>query len=287
MYLNTQVDDMHLDTELYSPSGSVFRIRTSDLNAHKTWQTNINTRLNTGSNYFVEIGHNGNGDIDVATDTSQGQTACTPPYAVDYDSPPDTPLEFQKPLGTGTDLWPPEFNNYTWSLTCAKLDSIATWFYNNPSTFAALSHTFTHEELNNATYHDASREIYFNIAWLKQIGLWTSNKFSTTGLIPPAITGLHNGDAIKAWMDNGIKYVVGDNTRPVLRHPVRKNSIATASFSADPQIRQIHFILLSPMLLTTAMLALLLFLDGVKLNVFLSTSLLLTSIKSDHNLLQL
>ncbi|KAK7747390.1 hypothetical protein SLS53_001644 [Cytospora paraplurivora] len=218
LYLNTQVDDMHLETDIYYPSGNTFRIRTSDLNNIAAWQTDINTRLPTGSNYFVEIGHNGNGDIDNATDQTAGQTVCSPAYAVDYTSPPDTALEFQKPLGTGTDLWAAEFVNYTWSLACAELDPVASWFNQNPNIFAAVSHTFSHEELNNATYHDADREIYFNIAWLKQIGLWYGDKFSPNGIIPPAITGLHNGDAIRAWTDNGIKFVVGDNTRPVLRN---------------------------------------------------------------------
>ena len=31
-------------------------------------------------------------------------------------------------------------------------------------------------------------------------------------------TGLHNGDAIRAWMTNGITSAVGDNSRPVLRN---------------------------------------------------------------------
>lgn len=218
VWLNTQVDDMQLSTAMYLPNGTTFRIRTSDLDTIAKWQSDINTRLPSGSNYFVEIGHNGNGDIDNATSLAAGATTCTPAYAVNYDSPPDTALEFMKPLGTGTDLWPAEFVNYTWSLPCAKLDSIASWFIANPNTFAALSHTFSHEELNNATYHDASREIYFNQAWLKQVGLDVSNKFSASGIIPPAITGMHNGDAMQAWWDNGIRYVVGDNTRPVLRN---------------------------------------------------------------------
>lgn len=218
LYLNTQVDDMHLETDMYYPNTSTFRIRTSDLDTLASWQTNINTRLPSGSNYFVEIGHNGNGDIDNATDQTAGQTLCSPNVAVDYNSPPDTALEFQKPLGTGTDLWGSEWTTYNWTLACAKVDTVASWFNANPNTFAGISHTFSHEELNNATYNDAAREIQFNIAWLKQIGLWTSNKFSQSGLIPPAITGMHNGDAIKAWMDNGIKFVVGDNTRPVLRN---------------------------------------------------------------------
>jgi hypothetical protein len=211
---------MHLESDLYQPNGSTFRIRASDLTAHKTWVSNINTRLPAGSNYVPEIGHNGNGDIEYSTNLN-GINGCNPDFAVEYDSPPDTPLEFQKPLGTGTNLWDPQWVTYGWTSTCALKDPIATWFStaSNRDTFAHVSHTFTHEELNNATYHDASLEIQFNIAWLKQIGIWNGNKFSSTGLIPPAITGLHNGDAIKAWMDNGIKYVVGDNTRPVLRNP--------------------------------------------------------------------
>ncbi|KAK3349655.1 hypothetical protein B0T25DRAFT_247462 [Lasiosphaeria hispida] len=218
IYLHTQVDDMHLETDMYFPQGTTFRIRTSDLEAHKSWQADINSRLPPGSNYVIEIGHNGNGDIEEATSLASSAAVCNPNYAVEYDPPPDTPLEFQKPLGTGTDLWPPEFTNYTWSPECAKLDGVATWFSNNPSTFSAVSHTFTHEELNNATYYDAAREVDFNTAWLKQIGLWDGSRFSPSGLIPPAITGLHNGDAIRAWLDNGIRFVVGDNTRPVLRN---------------------------------------------------------------------
>jgi hypothetical protein len=76
----------------------------------------------------------------------------------------------------------------------------------------------SHAILTNATYSDASKEITFNQAWLKQVGLDTAKHWSPNGIIPPAITGLHNGDAIKAWLDNGIVNVVGDNTRPSLRN---------------------------------------------------------------------
>ncbi|KAK3384072.1 hypothetical protein B0T24DRAFT_72677 [Lasiosphaeria ovina] len=221
VYLNTQVDDMHLDTEIYSPPNTTFRIRTSDLDTHQAWQADINSRLPSGSNYIIEIGHNGNGAIEAATNLDSSVGVCTPDYAVEYNYPPDTPLEFQKPIGTGTDLWPAEFtvSGFSWSLACSKLDEIATWFNNNLDVFSAVSHTFTHEELNNATYRDANLEASYNVQWLKQIGLWTSARFSPTGLIPPSITGLHNGDAIRAWLDNGIVNAIGDNTRPVLRNP--------------------------------------------------------------------
>jgi hypothetical protein len=41
--------------------------------------------------------------------------------------------------------------------------------------------------------------------------------------IPPAITGLHNGDALRGFLDNGILCGVGDNTRPVLRNPTNQH----------------------------------------------------------------
>jgi hypothetical protein len=53
---------------------------------------------------------------------------------------------------------------------------------------------------------------------MAQTGINQATHFSPHGLIPPAITGLHNGDVIQAWMDKGIYYVVGDNTRPPLRN---------------------------------------------------------------------
>lgn len=224
VHLNTQVDDIHLNTDLYKPNGTSFKLRVGDLNAHVTWQKNLNARLPAGSDFWLEMGHNGNGDIIDAVDTPNGATLCKPAYAVDYPSPPDTALEFMKPAGTGTDLWPAEWTKYGWTQNCAKLNDLAAWFLTkaNLNSFAHVSHTFSHEELNNATYNDASREIAFNQAWLTQMGIDKATRFSPKGIIPPAITGLHNTDAIKAWTDNGIIYVVGDNTRPILRNQQSK-----------------------------------------------------------------
>lgn len=86
--------------------------------------------------------------------------------------------------------------------------------------FSHISHTFTHESLDNASYYDVVKEISWNQAWLAQIGLSNAQRFSGIGLIPPAITGLHNGDALRAWWNNGIRNVVGDNTRPALLNTV-------------------------------------------------------------------
>ena len=73
-----------------------------------------------------------------------------------------------------------------------------------------ISHTLTHLGLNNATYSDARKEIQFNQAWLQAIG-FTSGQFTANGLIPPAITGLHSGDVLRAWTNAGLRNCVGDS----------------------------------------------------------------------------
>jgi len=219
-YLSAQVDDMHLSTGIYYPSGPEFRTRPADIDAHVKWQIDLNSRLPTGSKFFLEIAHNGNGDIINATGQPISSDYCNPDEAVDYPYPPDTELEFKKPLGTGTNLWDPKWLSYNWTRECADLDPLAKWFTipENRDAFAHLSHTFSHEELNNATHHDATKEITFNQAWFKQMGIDQASHFSPHALVPPAITGLHNGDVIRAWMENGIFNVVGDNTRAPLKN---------------------------------------------------------------------
>ncbi|KAI9900083.1 hypothetical protein N3K66_004345 [Trichothecium roseum] len=220
VHLSPQIDDVQLSTGLYLPADVEFKSRTGDLEAHVTWQNDINGRLPSGSAFWLEMGHNGNGDIIAAVEEPGAEGTCKPDYAVDYPYPPDTELEFMKPIGTGEDRWPTEFEEYGWTKPCAQLDEFASWFLDqdNLNAFAHVSHTFTHLELNNATYHDASREIHFNQDWIAQMGIDKARRWSPKGLIPPAITGLHNGDVIRAWMDNGLAYVVGDNTRTPLKN---------------------------------------------------------------------
>jgi hypothetical protein len=217
-YFSTQVDDMFLETPLYRPDGQTYRCKPDDLSMHVDWQVDINSRMPKGSEYFLEIGHNGNGDIEAATDTTDGERLCNPKNGIEYPDQIDGPPDYTKPPGTGNDIWPTTPTKYQWSLDCAEIDELQNWFEDedNRDAFAHISHTFTHEDLTNATYADTSREITFNQAWLKQVGLYNAKRFSPNGIIPPAITGLHNADALKAWLDNGIVNVVGDNTRPLL-----------------------------------------------------------------------
>ena len=232
-HLNAQVDDVQLRTNMYYPDGASYKITTADLDAHITWMDDLNSRLPAGSKFKVELGHNGNGDIEVAA--TANSSACIPNYAVGYNRPATTDLEYQKPLGEGTDIWPTDLPTYPWSLICAQQDSFAKWF-STPSklnAFMHISHTFSHMELNSATYNDAKRDIEFNQAWMKQMGITEATSFSARGLIPPAITGMHNGDAIKAWIDSGLTSVVGDNTRPVLINSQNKYSPLTSTVDSN------------------------------------------------------
>ncbi|EDO01997.1 hypothetical protein SS1G_04473 [Sclerotinia sclerotiorum 1980 UF-70] len=219
--LPTQIDDMFLESDIYSPTGTTYRIGTDDLAQHITFMRTINSKLNAGSNWFIEVGHNGNGNIEKSDELNNGGKTCSP-GPIEYGEQIDTPLEWVKPLGTGTNIWPSTAGLYpNYSSTCMDKDPLLQWWTtpSNLNAYAHVSHTFTHEDQNNATYSDVYKEITWNQAWLAATGIANAEKFASTGLIPPAITGLHNGDALRAWSDNGITHVVGDNTRPALLNP--------------------------------------------------------------------
>ena len=231
---NTQIDDMFLITDVYKPAGTAFRVRAADMTAHASWVGTVNAKMNPGSFYVPEIGHNGNGNIEQSRTANNGERICTP-GPIYYPEILDTPLEFKKPLGSGTNMWPATPTAYSYSAQCVNLDPLKTWFSTtaNRDKFAHLSHTFTHMELNNATYSDATKEIKFNQAWLSAVGLAAGAYFSPKGLIPPAITGLHNGDVLKAWKDSGLTNCVGDNTRAPLRNTQNDMYPYITTFAAD------------------------------------------------------
>jgi hypothetical protein len=215
--LNTQVDDMFLETPMFD-SGENFRCSATDVAHHVTVMSGVNKRLNPGSNWVIEIGHNGNGNIEKA-DRSGSDKACSP-GPIEYPDQIDTPLEFAKPLGTGSSIWPSTASDYygNYTLECMQKDPLFVWWQKpaNLNAFAHISHTFSHEDQDNSTYFDVVREITWNKAWLDQSGISKATRFSSTGIIPPAITGMHNGDALRAWYEQGIVHVVGDNTRQPL-----------------------------------------------------------------------
>ncbi|KAH6678339.1 hypothetical protein B0J14DRAFT_320104 [Halenospora varia] len=215
--MTPQIDDMFLETPIYDNNKTNYRVITNDLDGHVEWIPTLTAKLNNGSDWFLEVGHNGNGNVEKSDQAHSSNTAFCTPGPIEYPDQVDTPLEFVKPLGTGTDLYPNNISstypNYT--SECTGYDTLLSWWKTtaNLNSFAHISHTFTHQDENNATYSDVYKEITWNRAWIEAVGISKAKKYSPNGIIPPAITGMHNGDAIRAWVDGGIKYVVGDNTR--------------------------------------------------------------------------
>ena len=218
------VDDLFLSTTTYK-SSRAFRVRPEDFAWMIDWTDELNQKLNVtnpGSNYFSEYGFNANGNLafSFGIASEKGMT-CAGPLFTAW-SEPDSGLEYQKPLGTGKNSWPlnPTFD---WTGQCVYLDPLAQFFTNltRRDAIGIVSHTFTHLDLDKATYHDVLREISFNLLFAELLNFTNALHFSGSGLIPPAITGMHNGDSLRAFSDNGLWNVIGDNTRPVLRANVR------------------------------------------------------------------
>jgi hypothetical protein len=103
----------------------------------------LNSKMPTGSEFFIEIGHNGNGDIEVAANTVDGETACNPASGIEYPDQKDGSPEYTHTPGTGENIWPATPAKYTWSLDCAELDDLENWFADedNRDNFAHISHT--------------------------------------------------------------------------------------------------------------------------------------------------
>lgn len=147
IHFSTQIDDVFLPTALYQPSGTTFRLRPDDLANHATWTQSINSRMPAGSKYFIELAYNGNGNIGAAVkvgalDPSTNAT-CNRKAIVYNQEPSTTELEFQKPLGTGVNIWPTTPTSYNWSLACTQLDPLLQWLSTptNLNAFAHISHT--------------------------------------------------------------------------------------------------------------------------------------------------
>jgi hypothetical protein len=53
------------ESDVYHPNGTTFRIDTASLTAHINFMKTMNAKLNPGSDWWMEVGHNGNGNIEV------------------------------------------------------------------------------------------------------------------------------------------------------------------------------------------------------------------------------
>ncbi|KAJ3196808.1 hypothetical protein HDU82_001653 [Entophlyctis luteolus] len=215
LYFTPQVDDFFLTTDGLNENNTLvsFRLTTADMGGLIKWMPSFNSRMPTGSNVTFELAFNGNGVMEIIS------TAVD--YTLDFDPDlTDTALDWIKPLGTGLTLWPSLSTLKTNWGPALTADPLYQYFApansaTTTSKFLWVSHTFTHEILNNNTYNDTNNEVTFNYrlassAFMKLDGhAYWSNK----SMVTPGISGLFNGDALRALSDFGIKAAVGDSSR--------------------------------------------------------------------------
>jgi hypothetical protein len=93
--------------------------------------------------------------------------------------------------------------------------------------FKWINHTYTHQNLDAVSYEIARREVGENVRSAAALGFF---RFSGQSLVTPEISGLSNGDAMRALFDAGVRYVVSDTSRPEglpaspntgIRNPIR------------------------------------------------------------------
>ncbi|ORX33470.1 hypothetical protein BCR36DRAFT_588606, partial [Piromyces finnis] len=109
------------------------------------------------------------------------------------------PYEYKKPLNEhGNDKLYKHFKNH-----------------DNQDNFFWLTHTFSHQKLDYASYRDTDLESKENIKMSKEpyLGMYDRDCYSKHSIVTPEISGLHNGDALKALTDNEVYYAVGDTSR--------------------------------------------------------------------------
>lgn len=95
-------------------------------------------------------------------------------------------------------------------------DSLTPAVQSLQSKFKWINHTWTHLNLNQVDYQSAYEELKLNLDIASQLGL---SNFSGLNMVTPEISGLFNADAMKAAKDLGIRYTVGDTSRPELGTP--------------------------------------------------------------------
>jgi len=208
------VDDVFLSTGLLNfetneleSAENAYRTTIEDFKILKDWQDNIVKELPEGSFIRCELAFNGNGIL----------SAIDPSVALNVDGERYCDIEFKNPPGSGVDRW--YIANYTLpAKEYLELDDLFTYFEKeeNNKEFFWSSHTFTHENLDQASATDANNEIGVNIEMAKRLGIYEKSNYSGKSIITPQISGLRNVDVLEIFKKYGIESGTGDLSRPGL-----------------------------------------------------------------------
>jgi len=208
------IDDVFLSTglldyetnELESEFIS-YRSTIEDFKILKNWQESILKELPEGSFIRCELAFNGNGVL----------AAADPSVALEVDGERYCEVEYKNQPGSGVNRW--TVANFTLpTKEFLRADELFAYFEKeeNNKDFFWSSHTFTHENLDQASTSDADNEIRVNIEMAKLLGVYDKSNYSSKSIITPQISGLRNVDAINVFKKYGIESGTGDLSRPGL-----------------------------------------------------------------------
>jgi len=209
------IDDVFISTgrinfetkELESATNS-YRSTVEDFEDLKKWQDKIVDELPEGSLIRCELAFNGNGILSVID----------PSASLQVDGERYCDIEYVKTPGKGVDRWPEQNWTLPYDNDYLRNDSLFEYFEKeeNRKNFFWSSHTFTHENLDEATISDADNEIRNNIEMAQRLGIYGKSYWSGKSIITPQISGLRNADAIGVLKKYGIESGTGDLSRPTL-----------------------------------------------------------------------
>ncbi|KXS12096.1 hypothetical protein M427DRAFT_34999, partial [Gonapodya prolifera JEL478] len=223
--LQCQVDDVLLGTENYFDANKIFRIRAEDLQQIYAWQDDLNTRLPAGSAFKLEFAFNGNGILENASS----------PLLINVNTESTVALDYKKVPGTGTNRWPASFSTAWTGLTADPLFAFLTASQANQNRVNWVTHTFTHENLDDATTYDVTCEIQTNVKMAQQLGLVGKAWWSPNSIVTPQISGLFNGDTLAALTAQGLTTAVGDNSRanlvPADKYQFWRSNTSTSNYN--------------------------------------------------------
>eukprot|EP00127_Corallochytrium_limacisporum_P003511 Clim_evm139s149 gene=Clim_evmTU139s149 len=215
--INTQIDDHFLSSPVYRTNADESydrRITARDMQQHIRW---MNAMPRT-DDYRTELVFNGNGAAikygQDYIDTTEEEFDLAWAYG-------NTPKDWRKPLteGYNDDTWPTNYTSPDVEDLLSK-DGLLRKSFRRFHKFYWVSHTYSHLALNNISYYDAYGEVAANAELIDDLfaGAIPDN-FSPYGIVSGQISGLFNGDNLRAWDDNGLMYAVGDNSYGEMLRP--------------------------------------------------------------------
>jgi hypothetical protein len=94
--------------------------------------------------------------------------------------------------------------------------------------FPWINHTYSHENLDTASYDVVYQEITRNNQAAASMGI---QNYDRRALVTPDISGLSNPEAMSAAYDAGVRFVVSDTSRPGMDPPIPQTGIPNAQES--------------------------------------------------------